>query len=150
MCLNLSDVETVFSEKLHDQITPIKTDIQDIKGTLDKIIEIQMQQIKLEGQVLNLQERERIVKQENDEVFTRLRHIETDGDPKPTCQTIFNNFDRSIDFNTKKLESQDKTIKDRTWQMLFAFISLGLTMIGGLSITIVGGTLLYIVKGGAI
>jgi hypothetical protein len=147
MCLNINDVETLFETKLDDKISPIKSDMADIKKAVVSIVEIQKEQVKLEGQVIHLQETQKDNKIGLNSAFDEIRAIQTDSEPKPNCLTMFNNFDRTIVSNAQRLDSHDKTIKDRTWQMLFAFISLGLTMFAGVFVTVFGGLFLYLSKG---
>lgn len=130
MCLDSNAVRGIVG----DALGPIESILGDMKKKLEGLVQLALKQTELEGQILNLQENTRNREKFEQELFDRVRAIESMTEPRSSCAAIFNGFDKSSSAAEKAILALDKQIKDRTWAILILFI--GAFLSAGASITV--------------
>jgi hypothetical protein len=135
MCIKLEDVE----KAVNTAIDPIKASIGELKKSLEKLAGVQVKHVELEGHLLHLQKTSDGVRTEFDDIWKRQRVVEG-------LQATVNSYEKQIEANTRKIDEQDTMIKNRTFTILMAFVTMLLGGIGAFIVTVIGGSLVWIFR----
>ena len=136
MCITPDEIEAL----LH----PLKKDITEIKESVAEIVTLQIKHVELEGQIVHLQKADESRIKSEDEMFVRLRKIETETKPRESCNKVFANLDTMLHENKEAIKAIANTINNRTW----AIVILLLGMAGSFWITVIGGFIAYSLRKG--
>ena len=131
------------SEEVALLLQPLKDDIISVKDSVAHITKMQVDHVKLEGQVLHLQKSQDVMLRGEDKMFTRLRAVEVETRPREGCSQVFKNINDGLHENRETIKTLAKTINDRTWAMVIALLGMWITFVTGFFVTVVGGTLVY-------
>lgn len=140
MCIGKDEVRGIMS----DALEPIYSLLDDMKKKLEGIVKLSIKQTELEGQILNLAEKSKDREKFEDELFNRVRAIETMTEPRSSCSAIFTNLDKGQAASLKAFETLDKQIKDRTWAIVVILFGAFLSAMGSLTV----GLVVYFIKTG--
>ena len=141
MCLCREDVTGIVG----DAVKPLYKILDGLTSSIDDLKELAIKQTKTEGQILNLQEKSKDREKFEDELFDRVRSIETMTEPRSSCSAIFTNLEKGADSTVRLLAALDKQMKDRTWAILILFAGAFLSVMGSLTV----GLAIYFAKSGA-
>lgn len=134
MCIKPEEIEAL----LH----PLKKDIAEIRKSVAEIVTLQIKHVELEGQVIHLQKSDEVRAKSEDEMFIRLRKIETETKPRESCNKVFTNLDTMLLENKEAIKAIANTINNRTW----AIVILLLGMAGSFWVTVIGGFIAYTLR----
>ena len=140
MCIGKDEVRGIVLTALE----PNQKLLDDMKKSLQGIVKLTVKQTELEGQILNLTEKSKDREKFEDELFGRVRAIETMTEPRSSCTAIFTNLEKGQAASLKAFETLDKQIKDRTWALVVILFGAFLSIMGSLTV----GLVVYFVKTG--
>lgn len=140
MCIGKDEVRGVVLTALE----PIHGLLDDMKKKLEGLVKLAIRLTELEGQILNLTEKSKDREKFEDELFDRVRAIETMTEPRSSCSAIFTNLEKGQAATLKSFEALDKQIKDRTWAIVVILLGAFLSVMGSITV----GLVVYFVKTG--